>query len=300
MSYSKKDEDGDQAIFKVDRTTVFQEGTQHPEGQLHKFKASVMLLLHRVLLKKLRLLTLGEMHSSPVQYIANITSKMSDTPDQNHLSPTHGREIPNVRSYLPFLWHYQAVPTSRCIVTANGLSCHQGAGKYGRGCHHGHELDHEGHSCRQWCCIQSERYQGIMQDYWCKLKPTASHILSNGNANPDHFIGNKRSSYRKTNQNRHCRQNPFRFFRRIGFLVPPPTISKRRCSKMGERNAGSCRFKQIRDRHLRSRIFATGWSSNGFHDTISRNWFIVSDAISRQNVLSQAGSAVWCAKPRSD
>jgi coatomer protein complex subunit gamma len=26
MSYSKKDEDADQAIFKVDRTSVFQEG----------------------------------------------------------------------------------------------------------------------------------------------------------------------------------------------------------------------------------------------------------------------------------
>jgi len=26
MSYSKKDEDGDSAIFKVDRTSVFQEG----------------------------------------------------------------------------------------------------------------------------------------------------------------------------------------------------------------------------------------------------------------------------------
>lgn len=26
MSYSKKDEDGDQAIVKVDRTAVFQEG----------------------------------------------------------------------------------------------------------------------------------------------------------------------------------------------------------------------------------------------------------------------------------
>lgn len=26
MSYSKKDEDGDQALMKVDRTSVFQEG----------------------------------------------------------------------------------------------------------------------------------------------------------------------------------------------------------------------------------------------------------------------------------
>ena len=29
MSYSKKDEDADQAIVKVDRTAVFQEGTDH-------------------------------------------------------------------------------------------------------------------------------------------------------------------------------------------------------------------------------------------------------------------------------
>ena len=29
MSYSKKDEDADQAIVKVDRTAVFQEGTYH-------------------------------------------------------------------------------------------------------------------------------------------------------------------------------------------------------------------------------------------------------------------------------
>ena len=29
MSYSKKDEDADQAIVKVDRTAVFQEGMYH-------------------------------------------------------------------------------------------------------------------------------------------------------------------------------------------------------------------------------------------------------------------------------
>lgn len=28
MSYSKKDEDGDQALMKVDRTSVFQEGEE--------------------------------------------------------------------------------------------------------------------------------------------------------------------------------------------------------------------------------------------------------------------------------
>jgi hypothetical protein len=29
MSYSKKDEDADQAIMRVDRTSVFQEGKEH-------------------------------------------------------------------------------------------------------------------------------------------------------------------------------------------------------------------------------------------------------------------------------
>jgi len=38
MSYSKKDEDGDQAIFKVDRTTVFQEGKQGPIEQQSTFQ----------------------------------------------------------------------------------------------------------------------------------------------------------------------------------------------------------------------------------------------------------------------
>ena len=39
MSYSKKDEDGDQAIVKVDRTAVFQEG----EVYIHAFSQNVSL-----------------------------------------------------------------------------------------------------------------------------------------------------------------------------------------------------------------------------------------------------------------
>lgn len=41
MSYSKKDEDGDQALMKVDRTSVFQEGEeQQPAEPLEPLSSS--------------------------------------------------------------------------------------------------------------------------------------------------------------------------------------------------------------------------------------------------------------------
>jgi len=40
MSYVKKDEDADQVMIKLDRTTVFQDGTQFPLARI-KFKHSL-------------------------------------------------------------------------------------------------------------------------------------------------------------------------------------------------------------------------------------------------------------------
>lgn len=40
MSYGKKDEDADQAIVKVDRTSVFQEGTGDPHSLTHADRTS--------------------------------------------------------------------------------------------------------------------------------------------------------------------------------------------------------------------------------------------------------------------
>lgn len=48
MSYLKKDEDADQAMIKLDRTTVFQEGKgkrTHPKKMMLDFVRSILTVL---------------------------------------------------------------------------------------------------------------------------------------------------------------------------------------------------------------------------------------------------------------
>ena len=75
MSYSKKDEDADQAIVKVDRTAVFQEGTYG----IRSFG-------------KIALLT--PYSSSPVQLLPYISQEMPSTTYQDRFAPIYGRNVP--------------------------------------------------------------------------------------------------------------------------------------------------------------------------------------------------------------
>ena len=120
MSYAKKDEDADQTMVKLDRTSVFQDGTiRHP---LRCRTTALVDLLS----------------STSLQQLADLPSKMPYPPYQNHSTPLHGRKVSDKRSYISFFWHIQAVPEQRCIFTANGVFSYQRAGKYGGRCHYGH------------------------------------------------------------------------------------------------------------------------------------------------------------------
>jgi hypothetical protein len=125
MSYVKKDEDADQGMIKVDRTSVFQEGMGSNRSDPPKLK-----------------------HNSPaIQHISCIPSKMSNSLDEDRSPPLHRREVPYERSHLPIFRHLQAFPEQRCFVTADGVSDYQRACKYGRRCDHGNEQYNEGHGC---------------------------------------------------------------------------------------------------------------------------------------------------------
>ena len=94
MSYSKKDEDADQAIVKVDRTAVFQEGMSY-------IRSSGQIIL----------LTLG--FSSPVQLFPYISQEMSSSSYQNRLATIYWRVVSIERSYRSFLWYLEALSKQR-------------------------------------------------------------------------------------------------------------------------------------------------------------------------------------------
>ena len=123
MSYAKKDEDGDQTMVKLDRTSVFQDGksTKSPHGP-----TDCLLLL-----------------STSIQQLSHISTKMPNPAYQNHFTPLHWRKIPDQRSDFPLFRHLQAISKQRCLVTADGIPCHQGTCNCGGGCYHGYEQYHE-------------------------------------------------------------------------------------------------------------------------------------------------------------
>jgi hypothetical protein len=88
MSYSKKDEDADQAIMKVDRTSVFQEGQRTPLGPPSQLNQD----------------------SPTVQLFTYTAAKMPNPPHKDCPSTLHGREISYERGDHPVLWHFEVVP----------------------------------------------------------------------------------------------------------------------------------------------------------------------------------------------
>ena len=74
MSYGKKDEDADQAIVKVDRTSVFQEGKIRSVPAVIAFTDCLVF-------------------STTFQFFTYISTKMSNTPYQDCSSPLHGGDV---------------------------------------------------------------------------------------------------------------------------------------------------------------------------------------------------------------
>lgn len=75
MSYGKRDEDAEQSVVKVDRTSVFQEGVSKAQAK-HNIQS------------------LTDVFSSSVQHLAHIASKVP-YPSHKDCSPAfHWREIP--------------------------------------------------------------------------------------------------------------------------------------------------------------------------------------------------------------
>ena len=152
MSYSKKDEDGDQAIVKVDRTAVFQEG----EVYIRAHSQSV---------------SLTQPSSSPVQLLSYISSKMSDTPYQNCPAPLYRRDVSFERSYRSFLRHLKTLSEQRSIPPPDDVPHIQRAGKFCIGCHHGDTEYHEGYRRKKRRSVQGKRNPSIVQSYRCTQGP---------------------------------------------------------------------------------------------------------------------------------
>ena len=144
MSYAKKDEDAEQAILKVDRTSVFQEGKSG-------FFCSIWLVLTR--------------NSSAVQFLTHIAVTMSTTTRKDRITLVHRREVSHERGDLSVLRHLEALPEQGCLPSADGVPHHQGASSYSRGCHHGHKQYNEGHGRRKRHLVSSKRNTGLVQNY---------------------------------------------------------------------------------------------------------------------------------------
>ena len=145
MSYSKKDEDADQAIVKVDRTAVFQEGTK------------TLSLVGRVLI----LFT----HSALVQLFPYISAKMSNIVDQNCPTRLHWGVLPSKRSDRPFLRHFEAFPKQGPFTPPDDVPHIQRVGKFCVRCDHDDPKHHERYWSRKRRCVQGKRYPSIMQNY---------------------------------------------------------------------------------------------------------------------------------------
>jgi hypothetical protein len=83
MAYMKKDEDADQAMIKLDRTTVFQEG-----------KTGRLLPAPTDLSCWLDIDNIDHSYSKIVQFITNLSAKMPYPPHKARRPPIHRREIP--------------------------------------------------------------------------------------------------------------------------------------------------------------------------------------------------------------
>jgi hypothetical protein len=128
MSYAKKDEDADMPGFKLDRTSVFQDG----------WKPFLPFLACQLI------------HDSPsLQLFSHISQKMSSITHQDCCSSVYRRKVSYERSYHPLLWNLEALSEQGPIIATNGLLDHQGASTHGGGCHNVDEHNHEGHVGRK-------------------------------------------------------------------------------------------------------------------------------------------------------
>src|ERR1700733_3548657 len=75
-------------------------------------------------------------HSAVVQLVAYISAKMSNSPHEDCRASLYWREIPNHRSYHPFLWHIQTFPEQRSVITADGLPHPERTCTHSRRCYH--------------------------------------------------------------------------------------------------------------------------------------------------------------------
>lgn len=156
MSYSKKDEDADQAIVKVDRTAVFQEGTDF-------IRSSGLMLL------------LTQSYSPPVQLLSHISQKMPNPSHQDRLAPLYRGDVSFERSYRPFLRYLEALPEQGPFSSSDDVPHFQRAGKFCVRCHHGDAEHHEGHGREKRRFIQGKRNPSTMQSYRRTLGPRSIH-----------------------------------------------------------------------------------------------------------------------------
>jgi hypothetical protein len=125
MSYVKKDEDADQMMMKLDRTTVFQDGVLLPNGKLA---------------------TLADfLNSTVIQFVSHIAAEMSNSFNQDRCALVHRRAIPDERSHHFIFWNLEVVSKQGSFATANGLPDLERVGQYRRRCDYVHVYHYERH-----------------------------------------------------------------------------------------------------------------------------------------------------------
>lgn len=90
---------------------------------------------------------------------------MSDTPHQDCTSPFHWGELSAERSHGSLLRYLEAFSEQGPVPAANDVPHIQGVGKIGVRCHNDDPEYYERHWGWKRCSIQSQRNQGVVQNY---------------------------------------------------------------------------------------------------------------------------------------
>jgi hypothetical protein len=102
MSYAKKDEDAEAPGFKLDRTSVFQDGMKLPSP----FSRSDRLTF---------------LNSTTIQHVADITSKMPYAAHQDRRPSLHRREVPYERGHHSLFQYFEVIPEQGPIPATDGV-----------------------------------------------------------------------------------------------------------------------------------------------------------------------------------